>query len=815
MHFWAARLKTALRRAPVVVTLLGGALLVLVLYARAWHFAFWYDDPILHFRQAASYRVIQLALPLEAWTHYRPVGLLLVRVVYGFTKSFRPGILHGIVLFMAAANTFLAGLVVWQRTRSQLLGVLVSLILALNPFAARVATNFMPFFHNLALFFTLIFFVAHWQVRRKPVWIWRVVAYGVLALAVLSHENASVVPVALLIFNVLERAPRARILSDLQYAAVPALYLLVWWLWVPKVTDSNTLAATLRNVPVVLQYLLYPLLPLLPEGSQPVHVLLLAALVLVGGALLLGRSRWMGVWLAAIVWFGLAAAPEVVLLDPDYVSHSTYLGYYGATGVALFWAALIAGCWRWTLRSVRGVLLTVLGVGVLALALLTPWGYIRQTLTDDTCNSLMVRSMRDIALNTPADENLAFVNLPFYWAERPGIDETRRNPYPLFRTVNIVIPPYSDAQTLVWGNGGPFRKIAALRYNGFKPSWVTTGDEISASNLQALVEKAQVYVLDLDHCRFIHLNAHLTNAQPADAQVTALLELIEVPPEWALEEELAACSPLNLPVGEGLSLTCAQALPPAALPGETITLSLFWRVQEHPPADARVRTILRDRYGNVLVEREGALVAGLSVAGWQRERTYKTVVVLDLPKEASLGSATIDVVVSATDGAILAEFPDMVGVLIGQSSQIGAGETPRYAASTLFSDTLRLFGYDLSAVDVEPGDSLKVTLVWQAEQATAENWVVFVHLLDQGGVLVAQHDGEPNAGQYPTSAWVVGEPVRDAHVLELPESLPAGEYRLVMGMYRWPSLERLTVAELDGSHADMLVLSQPIRVRAR
>jgi len=45
----------------------------------------------------------------------------------------------------------------------------------------------------------------------------------------------------------------------------------------------------------------------------------------------------------------------------------------------------------------------------------------------------------------------------------------------------------------------------------------------------------------------------------------------------------------------------------------------------------------------------------------------------------------------------------------------------------------------------------------------------------------------------------VGETVRDEYALELPRDLMLGEYRLVVGLYEYPSLERLSVSNREGT----------------
>jgi len=109
-----------------------------------------------------------------------------------------------------------------------------------------------------------------------------------------------------------------------------------------------------------------------------------------------------------------------------------------------------------------------------------------------------------------------------------------------------------------------------------------------------------------------------------------------------------------------------------------------------------------------------------------------------------------------------------------------------------------LSGYSLSSDASRPGDTLEVTLYWEALTPMAVDFTVFVHLLGPDGQMVAQHDGQPQGEvPIPTSSWRQGERLRDIHPLALPPDLPAGNYQLVMGVYYWETQERLRVLE-DG-----------------
>jgi hypothetical protein len=69
-------------------------------------------------------------------------------------------------------------------------------------------------------------------------------------------------------------------------------------------------------------------------------------------------------------------------------------------------------------------------------------------------------------------------------------------------------------------------------------------------------------------------------------------------------------------------------------------------------------------------------------------------------------------------------------------------------------------------------------------------------------------------GRYPTQAWLPGDIVPDVHHVPLDPNVPAGTYHLQVGMYRWPSMERLPVWDEDGvEHPDRVVFLQPVEVR--
>jgi hypothetical protein len=147
-------------------------------------------------------------------------------------------------------------------------------------------------------------------------------------------------------------------------------------------------------------------------------------------------------------------------------------------------------------------------------------------------------------------------------------------------------------------------------------------------------------------------------------------------------------------------------------------------------------------------------------------------------------------------------------------SDVRAGEIPLLMTTTdrppnpldlRVGDDVRLRGYAIDRTSARPGETLVLTLWWLAQSAPGDERSVLVHLLDGGGAKAAQADGAPARGARPTTQWRAGDTIVDTHSVALPPDLPPGQYMLVFGMYRWPSLERLPLRDGETRLADDVV----------
>lgn len=160
----------------------------------------------------------------------------------------------------------------------------------------------------------------------------------------------------------------------------------------------------------------------------------------------------------------------------------------------------------------------------------------------------------------------------------------------------------------------------------------------------------------------------------------------------------------------------------------------------------------------------------------------------------------------------VAEDHSITNTWAGVSGILAASlERPIERVGMLLDDDTLLEGYSMRGVAWRAGDAVLFDLWWRVRRPPQEDRSVLIHLLDAQGNRVAQGDGPPAAGALATSTWRPGNLLIDSRRLELPADLPPGDYTILVGMYRWPSLERLSMHYGEQRQPDD-VLRIPLRV---
>ncbi|MBI2865710.1 MAG: DUF2079 domain-containing protein [Chloroflexi bacterium] len=120
-----------------------------------------------------------------------------------------------------------------------------------------------------------------------------------------------------------------------------------------------------------------------------------------------------------------------------------------------------------------------------------------------------------------------------------------------------------------------------------------------------------------------------------------------------------------------------------------------------------------------------------------------------------------------------------------------------------FGGLIRLLGYSLDNPSVRAGDTVAITLYWQAVQEPITfDFTVFVNLLDRQWRSVGQHDGRPNDSTCSTLDWKRGLIVQDWHVLSVKSDAAPGDYDLRIGLYTQADMKRLGILGPNGNVVD-------------
>jgi hypothetical protein len=156
------------------------------------------------------------------------------------------------------------------------------------------------------------------------------------------------------------------------------------------------------------------------------------------------------------------------------------------------------------------------------------------------------------------------------------------------------------------------------------------------------------------------------------------------------------------------------------------------------------------------------------------------------------------------------EADDLV-VLHSAPKPIVIPAEPETGLKAVLGGRVELTGFALDEDALRAGKPAQLTLFWKAIEPVRGYYKVFVHLRNAGNQNVAQADHTPSESldAMPTRQWPVGEVIPDLSYLTVPARLPAGEYRLLVGMYDPATSERLMVqGDKSGENAVVLTTWQ-------
>ena len=265
-------------------------------------------------------------------------------------------------------------------------------------------------------------------------------------------------------------------------------------------------------------------------------------------------------------------------------------------------------------------------------------------------------------------------------------------------------------------------------------------------------------------------------------------------------------------------------LPKDGRAGEAIAVRWYWRIIS---TEQRVLAFTNQLFGEDGRRSGQADDLGFSPGHWPIGTSGISTFVVDIDPEAPTGAYWLRVAMYDRNKQDISNLPvfDAQGNQAGNHLILGPikvhGPPPAQASEgpisppapdsllpTTFADQIDLRGYSLSEHRLVPGQSLDLTFYWSPRGRPMRDYTVFVHLLDDQGQLKGQADSPPKSGEYPTSVWDAGEVIADLHTLLLAPDLPAGEYRIAVGLYDPETGQRVKRVDGNGNMAgDHVVIS--------
>ncbi len=272
---------------------------------------------------------------------------------------------------------------------------------------------------------------------------------------------------------------------------------------------------------------------------------------------------------------------------------------------------------------------------------------------------------------------------------------------------------------------------------------------------------------------------------------------------------VAPLAEANTNFGDVLQLVRQQIPTDPLTAGQSLNVALRWVSLTAPQVDYNVGLVVDDAQGYEVTKVNKALLSQGDYATsqhWLSGNESTQYYTLALPAETPPGTYLLRVVVYNVDngqqltpvGGETDLSLKLAEVEIGSSStQIDAirpqvtqpvDMTP---VDVTFPNRLRLAGFDNSARDVyQPGDSLRVTLWWQATQPLSQDVSLMLALAKaEADPRLLFEQPQPLIVDYPSSVWPEQNIYRVNYRVLLPVSLSSGDYQLALGLFNPESAE--------------------------
>ncbi len=285
------------------------------------------------------------------------------------------------------------------------------------------------------------------------------------------------------------------------------------------------------------------------------------------------------------------------------------------------------------------------------------------------------------------------------------------------------------------------------------------------------------------------------------------MEVIEplTPPEV---DPMEPTAPSKRDVAPGVELLGYDLPVAVASPGEKVGLALYWRAVEDVQRDYILSVQLADEDGKVWFEQKGRPVDGTyPTTEWDEGEVLRDWHDLLVPPDAPQGRHEL-LLQAIEEGEVLGEIQLGHVEVQGRSREFDI-PSMQHTVEARIGQGAFLLGHDLNAGVLRPGESILLTLYWQALEEMDVSYTVFTHLLDAEERVWGQADSIPLGGEAPTTSWLRGEVITDRYRIVVDPEAPPGTYVIEIGMYDAATGRRLPILVDDQRlEGDRLLLGE-------
>jgi hypothetical protein len=276
------------------------------------------------------------------------------------------------------------------------------------------------------------------------------------------------------------------------------------------------------------------------------------------------------------------------------------------------------------------------------------------------------------------------------------------------------------------------------------------------------------------------------------------------PPRYASPDAVSPQYPADVTYPGLARLIGYDTAPDPPYPGDTLRVTFYWEVLDRPDEDYVFFVQVFGRGGVKLGGRDTHPGLGrYPTSRWQPGEVIADTVPVPLPEDAAAPTALrLDLGFYLLDGPRLPTADGLTTVSLGPV-RLAAREPMSPVGAPLdyrLGEGIRLVAWEPAwEGPIHPGDTLRFTLYWACDAPPGRPFNVFVHLIGEEGPPVAQGDGPPMEGDYPTHLWTTGDVIADPRTVHIPPDLPSGRYRLLVGLYSLETGERLPAFDAGGT----------------